>query len=293
MDKKSIILTGATGLVGSRFVELYSEVYDISNLDLATGVDITDLAQVKAFIESHPADTLIHLAAFTDTTRAQVEAGDKNGICYKVNVLGTENIAKVCSELGVHLIHISTDFVFDGTKATPYLEADTPNPLDWYGQTKAMAENVVLESSGTHTILRISYPYRANFALKPDIIAKIKTGLESNTLSPQFSDSTITPTFVDDIVRGFVKVAEVKPAGIYHLVGSSSHSPYELAREVAATYGFDPNMVKEGSLTEYLKSSPRPFARHLRVSNAKAVNELDLTFVDLKTGLASIKKQQL
>src|SRR3989339_237432 len=114
MTKPSIILTGATGLVGSRFVELYSKEYEISNLDLATGVDITNLAQVKQFIASHPAEALIHLAAFTDTTRAEAESGDKNGVCYKVNVTGTENITKVCHEQGIHLIHISTDFVFDG-----------------------------------------------------------------------------------------------------------------------------------------------------------------------------------
>ncbi len=288
MPKKSLLMTGATGLVGSRFVEMFADKYEVGNIDLTTGVDITDKTSVESFVDAYPAKTLIHMAAFTDTNKAFAEAGNKEGICYKVNVTGTKNIAEVCKARGMHLIHISTDFVFDGKKETPYTEDDAVSPIEWYGETKAMAEEEVVKSGASYTIVRISYPYRKAYDLKPDIIKKIKIGLETGKLYPQFTDTAITPTFIDDIARALDLVAERKVFGIYHVVGSTSLSPYELAKKVAAAYGFDPAVVKEGSLTEYLKTATRPFARTVKMSNAKATRDLGLHFMTIDEGLAAV-----
>jgi dTDP-4-dehydrorhamnose reductase len=290
---QKVLATGATGLVGSRFVEMFTDKYDVINMDLTTGVDITKEETFKPFFDSHKeAKTLIHLAAFTDPNKAFAETDDKNGICYKVNVEGTKNIASICKERGIHLIHISTDFVFDGKKDTAYLEDDSVSPIEWYGSTKAMAEQVVKESGTSYSIVRLSYPYRANYELKPDIIKKIRAGLESGLLYPQFTDTIITPTFIDDIARAFDKLVELKPQGIFHTVGSDSLSPYELAKKVATAYGFDPRHVKAGSLTEYLKSSSRPFARKVAVSNVKSSQILGLHFATIDEGITTIKNQQ-
>jgi dTDP-4-dehydrorhamnose reductase len=290
--KIPLLMTGATGLVGSRFVELYADKYEIFNMDLTTGVDITNKGTIEQFVKDHPAKAMIHLAAFTDTKEAFKQDGDHEGICYKVNVLGTRNISQVAKSNNIHLIHISTDFVFDGTSQDPYTEDLRVSPIDWYGKTKALAEQEVISSGASYTIVRIAYPYRANFPNKPDIIEKIRAGLESQSLFPQFGDTIITPTLVDDIAKGFDILVTNKPTGIYHLVGSSSHSPYELAKMVAQTYGYDESQVKEGSLTEYLKSSPRPFARFGRISNGKLVSEFGFTPKTLVEGLKTIKAQQ-
>ena len=289
---QTILATGATGLVGSRFVDLFAGTYEVVNMDLTTGVDITKIETFKPCIDAHKdAKFLIHLAAFTDTNKAFAETGDKNGICYKVNVEGTQNIANVCKEYGIHLIHVSTDFVFDGKKETDYTEDDAVSPIEWYGETKALAEKVVAESGASYTIVRISYPYRANYDLKPDLIKKIRLGLESGKLYPQFSDTKITPTLIDDIARAFDKIIARKPQGILHVTGSSVLSPFQLAQKVATSYGFDPSVVKEGSLTEYVKTSPRPFARNAGMSNHKAEMILGLHFASIDEGLAEIKKQ--
>ncbi len=291
--KIKVLATGATGLVGSRFVEMFRDKYEVINMDLTTGVDITKAETFKPFFDAHPeAKALIHLAAFTDTNKAFAESGDKNGICYKVNVDGTRNIAEICKERGIHLIHVSTDFVFDGKKETPYVEDDPTSPIEWYGETKAIAEQVVKDSGASYSIVRLAYPYRAHFDLKPDLVKKIRAGLESGKLYPQFSDSMITPTLIDDIARAFDKLIELKPNGIFHTVGSDSVSPYTLAKKVASAYGFDPSVVKEGSLTEYLKTAARPFARNVMMSNQKATEVLGLHFATLDEGLAEIKKQQ-
>lgn len=290
---QTILATGATGLVGSRFVEMFSDKYNVVNMDLTTGVDITKVETFTPFIAGHPdAKFLIHLAAFTDTNQAFAQSGDKNGICYQVNVEGTKNIANVCKEHGIHLIHVSTDFIFDGKQATPYLEDQPLSPIEWYGETKAMAEKVVMESGASYTIVRLAYPYRANYDLKPDLIKKIRAGLESGKLYPQFSDTIITPTLIDDIAAAFDKIIALKPSGILHITGSTSLSPFELAQKVATAYGFDPNIVKEGSLTEYLKTSARPYARTVAISNQKATDVLGFHFATIDEGLAEIKKQQ-
>lgn len=292
MQKPNLILTGATGLVGSRFVELYRDQFEISNLDLATGVDITSAEQVEAFISSHPATTLIHLAAFTDTARAESEVGDKEGVCYRVNVIGTENIAQSCKNHNIFMIHVSTDFVFDGTKKAPYVESDPRSPISWYGTTKALAEEVVEQSGVKFAIARISYPYRANFEPKPDIIKKTLNALLSHTLTPRFSDTLITPTFVDDIAHGFAVLATTQNPGIYHLVGSTSLSPYELSRAVARAYEQDPSQVIASSAATYQKEHGGSYMVNGAMSNKATVEQLGIKMVDLKTGLETIKAQQ-
>lgn len=286
-----LLATGATGLVGSRFVELFKDQYEVFNMDLTTGVDITDKASLEKFITAHPADSLLHLAAFTDPNRAFAESGDKNGLCYKVNVLGTKNITEICQEKNIHLIHISTDFVFDGKKTTPYTEEDQTCPIEWYGETKAMAEQVVTQAGISATILRLAYPYRAHFELKPDLVRKIRTGLETGKLYPQFTDTLITPTFIDDIARVFAKTIDLKPQGIFHAVGSDSLSPYDLARKVATAFGLDPELVKQGSLTTYLESNPRPFAQFASLDNTKLKSELGISMHTIDEGLAELINQ--
>lgn len=291
--KIKVLATGATGLVGSRFVEMFADKYDVINMDLTTGVDITKAETFKPFFDLHPdAVSLIHLAAYTDTNKAFAESGYKDGICYQVNVEGTRNIAEICRERGIHLIHVSTDFVFDGTKTSPYLETDPVSPIEWYGETKAIAEQVVKDSGASYSIARLSYPYRANYDLKPDLIKKIRSGLETGKIYPQFSDTIITPTLIDDIAKAFDKLIELKPAGIFHTVGSDALSPYQLAQKVAVAYGFNPELVKEGSLTEYLKTAARPFARTVEMSNQVTSKALNIKFATLEEGLAIIKAQQ-
>jgi dTDP-4-dehydrorhamnose reductase len=108
----SILGTGLSGLVGSTFTEAFADKYNFKNLDLLTGVDITNADQVLKAVEESPADTLIHCAAFVDANRAWQEKGNKDGICYKVNVLGTQNIVDAAAKFNKHLIHISTAYIF-------------------------------------------------------------------------------------------------------------------------------------------------------------------------------------
>lgn len=289
--KPAVLITGATGLVGSRITELLADRYQFFNLDLTTGVDITQIDKIRQFVAQHPAEVMIHLAAFTNVQACFEQTNDKSGLAYQVNVEGTANIARVCQENNIYLVHVSTDFVFAGDTKEPYTEEAQRNPIEWYGQTKTWAEEKIEEILDNYAIVRIGFPYRAKFPDKPGIVAKIRQGLTNGELQPQFGDMTITPTFIDDLAEAIAVIIEKRPQGIFHLHGSSSLSPYELAKKIAAAFNFNPDLVKQGSLEEYLKTTKRPYQKHLIMANEKAKNELGVRLRTIDEGLAAIKKQ--
>lgn len=291
MQKTPILTTGLTGLVGSRIAEMLGDEYEFFNMDLTVGVDITDKDKIEQFVKKHPAKVMLHLAAFTDVNGAYAQTDDKEGVCYKVNVEGTKNIAQVCKENDIYLIHISTDFVFSGEKDQPYIETDVRNPIEWYGQTKAWAEEEVEKTLDHYAIARIGYPFRAKFEDKLDIVSKTKQGLIDGTLYPQFSDMIITPTYVDDIARFMKVMFEKQPQGIFHLNSSTSLSPFELAKKIATAFNLDQDSIKEGSLEEYLKTTDRPYQKTSKISNEKAQQELGINPMTIEEALEDIKKQ--
>lgn len=294
IKKPKIIGTGLSGLVGSRIIELLKDKYKFVDFSLNTNINILDIRQLEdAFQQNSDAIAVIHMAAFTDTNAAWVQKGDKAGLCYQLNVGGTENILELCQKYNKYLIHISTDFVFDGNKKGPYTETDQPKPIEWYGETKYFAEKLVLDSKHKAAVVRPAYPYRAKFEGKLDIVRKIINGLKENSLNPMFADQIITPTFIDDIAKGIEYFIKKQPAGIFHLVGSTSLSPYEMALKIAKVFGFDQNFIKKGSLKNYIENSPagsRPWQMNGAISNHK-ITKLGIKMKTFDEGLKEIKKQ--
>lgn len=286
-----VIGTGLTGLVGSRIVELNSDI-EFVNISVETGVSILDPLQLeKIFTDNSDAEAVLHLAAFTDTNAAWEQRGDKSGLCYQLNVVGTENIVKMCQKYGKYLIHISTDYVFDGQKDTPYTEDDPTSAIEWYGATKAMAEKVVLNSGLNAAIARLAFPYRAKFDAKVDIVRKIKGKIENGDTLNLFDDQITTPTFIDDIANALKTFFDKKPTGIYHLVGSSSQSPYVMAQTIADVFGLDKSNIKASKLSDYLKTEgARPFSPNAALSNDK-VKTLGIQMKTLREALEEMKRQ--
>ena len=291
-NKPVVIGTGLSGMIGSRFTELYADDFEFVNLDLTTGVDITDAKQVESALSKHQDATVIHLAAFTDVSKAFEQNGDKNGSVYKVNVVGSENIANSAKKFDHYLIHISTDFVFDGVNPPEggYTETDTPKPIEWYGQTKLWAEEVVQKSGVNHVIVRTAFPYRANFGGKMDLVRNMLEKLKTNSLYPVFNDQIITPTFIDDLCVAFKTIIDKKPTGIFHAVGSSLLSPYEIAQKIASVFEIKAD-IKAGSFKEFMLKDPRPRQQYLKVSNAKLKQELGVEMKTLEEALKLLKDQ--
>lgn len=284
---KEVLGTGLDGLVGSRVVELNPQ-YKFINLTYPQA-DITKKETLEDYFLDSTADTLIHFAAFTDTKSAWEQKFDTNSPCFKVNVDGTKNITELCQKYNKHLIHISTDYVFNGQKNSPYNENDPVNAIEWYGQTKAMAEKIALDAGAT--VIRISFPYRKDFSPKIDFIRGYINKLQSRQPLNLFTDQIITPTFIDDIALALNTIIQQKPVGIFHIVGSSSHSPYEVAQEVARIFNFDSSLINPSSLEKFLIDNPfsRPFGKNQALNNQKIKDEFGISMRTLTDGLEAIK----
>lgn len=287
----TIIGTGLNGLVGSKLSQAYEDKYsflNIDRLDPVSPIDITDYDQLAAFVSASDAPFIIHFAAFTDVTKAWEQRGDTNGVAYQVNVVGTQNMVKVAEATGKQLVHISTAYVFDGEKEGSYTESDSVHPIEWYGETKAKAEEAVFNSTGPWTVLRIDQPFRSNSFPKVDVAHRIKSGLAAGTLYPQFVDHYIGPTFIDDFVKVLEWVIRTKTTGLFHATAGEKVSDYEFATLInnAQNLGAE---VKKGQLSEYLKTLNRPYQKNTALNCEKLTSLLDFRQMTLADAVKTIQ----
>jgi len=268
MAKTAVLGTGLSGLVGSALVSHLSDHFDFYNLDLTHGVDILNEQTVAQALDEHPATVLLHLAAFTDVNAAQQQLDQKEGSCYQVNVVGTENIARQCASRNMHLIHLSTGYIFDGTKRSAYLEDDAKNPTDWYSVTKSLAEDVVLQTLPQSTILRINFPYRQDDFPKKDIWHKMAAGLSEGKTGPFFADHYFTLTPIEWLTKIVAWSIAQKPAGIFHATTDTVYSDYTLAQEIAMNLGLKQDL-QAGSVQQFNQTASRTYQPSLILSNQK------------------------
>ncbi len=264
---QTIAMTGSTGLIGTRILELLGYKYVFIPI-LQNEVDITDHESLMSNLKDHHFDFLIHLAAYTNVDGAEK---DKE-LCHSINVKGTQNIADLCHKKHARLIHISTDFVFDGKKENEekmpiYTEASTPKPISWYGQTKYEAEQIVADDS---MIVRLSYPYRKAFEPKRDFVRTIAHMLTEGKTMTMVDDSLITPTYIDDIAYALDHLIENYVPEVFHLVGSDSMSPYAAGLAIAKHYHLDANLIKPIAYETYFAHKAlRP--QYAQITNTKHV----------------------
>lgn len=261
-----IAVIGASSMVGSRFCELFNYQKSLIKADLKgeNQVDITNSQSVSAFFKNHDFQCVILFSAFTDVDTAEKQRNDKNTSCWQINVEGTKNVIGECVKTKKKLIFISTDFVFDGQNS-PYDEkakrGGELEKISWYGITKIKAEEELEKSLKDHLIIRIAYPYRANFEAKADFARQILKRYRENSLYPMFVDQTFTPTFIDDLAPAFEVLINNDLSGIFHITSPSSVTPYEFAKELLTVFGMETLKLEKGSLREFLKDrtkTPRP-----------------------------------
>ncbi len=302
-----ILVTGLSGLVGSRFTDLLGDSYEFEGITRESGVDITDKASISQRILSSDAKIIIHLAAKTDVDGCEKdkETDEKflnqkdfnqqkwinKKTAWIVNVLGTKNIVEACKKNNKKLIYVSTDFVFDGNKSQDegYAEEDVQNPINWYGESKSEGEKIVMNSGLDWIIARLAYPYRTSFENKNDffriILQKLKAGQKLNMVT----DHVMTPTFVDDFVYAIDSLVKTKSSGIFHTVGDQFISPFDAACLIAKEFNFDKNLILQTSREEYFRNkAQRPF--FLGLKNDK-IKKMGIKMKSFEEGLKEIKKQ--
>lgn len=195
-----VLVTGSGGQLGQSLQFIAPNYPEIDFVFCnSTDLDITSIENVKQVFKKNKPKFCINTAAYTAVDKAESEPEK----AYLINVLGVENLAETCREFNVTLIHISTDFVFDGTSQIPYNENDTPNPTGVYGQTKLDGEKIVQAILDNHIIIRTSWVYSqfGNNFMK----TMIRLGNEKHTLSV-VNDQIGTPTNAVDLAQVIVQI---------------------------------------------------------------------------------------
>ena len=281
----SIAASGLSGLVGSRLVELKSdwsfEAFGIADpfyekLKIASfeNVDITDADSVDNFLSKSSAEWVLHLAAITDVDGCEREKDRKEeSLSWKVNVEGTRNVAKSCQKYSKKLILISTETVF-GDKKGPFDENEKlideykEGGVSWYGFTKAQAEKVASEENPEVIIIRISYPYRANFKRKGDFARNIIDKFENGSIYPLYDDQYLTPTFIDDLAMGLETITNKDLNGVFHIASTDVTTPYDFGiKLVTKFFGKDQALkVEKTAFENKLGLAPRPKYGGLKIN---------------------------
>ena len=291
MNKQPLLTTGLNGLVGSKFAQLYQNHYQFDNLDLRDPqrpVDITDDQTVMEVVSRSSAETLIHLAAFTNVDAAWEQRGSEQGLAYQVNVEGTRNIVQACQETGKKLIHISTAYVFDGKENGRYTEEDTPNPIEWYGQTKWEAEQIVVNSGLNWVILRIDQPFRPNLTEKPDFAHKITAKLQSDQLYPMFTDHYFSPTYIPDFSRVMNFFVQSDQVGLFHATSGEKWTDYRFAQMLKDVLKL-PGSITAGTLNDYLATLDRPYQKNTCLDCSKLKETIDFDLTPIRRAVEELK----
>lgn len=287
-----VLIFGGSGLVGSKFIELFDNVLDFE-APKTEAVDILNPMQVSKAVENMSPDSVINFAAYTNVEEAENQKGDKNEIAYQINVVGAKNVAEVCRDTNKHLVYISTDYVFDGEKEwSSYVETDAPNPINWYGQTKYLGEQEVNNTHGKGVIVRISMPYSSYYEAKLDVARFFLEQLRSGNHVKGIDDQYVNPTLVSDIAHALKTLIEVQAQGIYHVSSTDTTTPLDFVKTIAKTFHLDYSLIQVMKLDEYNKQKKAKLLRNSSLNPAKFEEEFGEGILHtIEEGLIIFKKE--
>lgn len=293
-----ILITGSNGLLGQKLVELISSQQ--GNYLIATAksklipplregefhhLDIINATEVNDVISATQPDVVIHAAAMTQVDQCEIEK-DK---CWQANVVAVEHVVKACEKNNVHLVHLSTDFIFDGTHG-PLDENEKPNPLSYYGESKLAGEVVVKKSTTSWTIIRTVLVYGVTKDMsRSNIVLWVKKSLEEGKSINVVNDQWRTPTLAEDLAQGCFLAAKKKARGIYNVSGYEMMTPYDIAIATADFFKLDKTLIQQTDSTKFTQPAKRPPKTGFVIDKAK--KELDYQPHSFVEGLAILKEQ--
>lgn len=275
--KRRILVVGANGMLGQRAVEFYSALKDVELL--ATSIedkfvfeeleyvkcDISNRNEIKKVVYDFCPDFIINAAAFTNVDLCETE----RELAWKINVKGVEYLAEASRVLDSHLIHISTDYIFDG-KNGPYSENDIPNPLGYYARTKLASENVLKISGIKYTILRTNVLYGTAKYSRPDYVKWVVDSLRAKKQIRIVDDQINNPTFIDDLVQTINRAIELGKEGVYNIGGSEFLSRYDFTLKIADFFNLDKNLITKIKTEELNQPARRPLKSGLITIKAQS-----------------------
>jgi dTDP-4-dehydrorhamnose reductase len=267
---KKIFLIGADGQLGSDLKKNLEKDYQIF-CPLISDLDITYYDKIRKYIELKKPDLIINTAVYL----ANVDGMEINyEDTFRVNTLAVNNLAKICGELDIPLVHISSDYVFDGKKPSPYLETDLTNPINVYGASKIASEHLARHACLKHFIIRPAILFGKNLCRhqgNTNLVEKI-IGLAKEGKEMKFkSDTYISPTYALELADTIKELIKTEQYGLYHITNDGFCTPHEFAKEVLVLTGLKANLipVKTTEFEEVTKMAKRPLNSVLAHKNIK------------------------
>ena len=253
--KETVLVTGADGMLG---VDLMEQLRDGPYKPVASTIqsmDIMDKLRVRESLHSIKPDIVIHTAAYTDVDGAETQ----KELCMAVNHHGTRNIAELCLEIDAQLLYISTDYVFDGSKKTPYLETDQPCPINVYGESKLLGEQAILETGlSSYKICRTSWLHGLHGIRGTNFLEAIFRAAANKEPLRIIRDQVGRPTFTFDLAVLLEKLLSVRENGIFHLTNTGECSWFEFTRSALEMEGIHDVEVIPIPSSEYKTKARRP-----------------------------------
>lgn len=296
---KRILVTGSNGLLGQKITDLiiagkragliatskganrYPQTHGYEYAEL----DICNQEQLQEVVKRYRPDAIINTAAMTN-----VDACEKNKeLCRQLNVEAVKNLVNICEENNIHLIHLSTDFIFDG-KNGPYPEDAEPCPLSYYGGSKLEAEKIIRASSCRYAILRTIIVYGiVNDMSRSNIVLWAKSALEKGMPINVVNDQWRMPTLAEDLAECCLLAIEKEATGIYNASGKDMLSIIEMVKQIADFWKLDKNLIKPISSDTLKQDAKRPVKTGFILD--KAIRELGYQPRSFKEGLEVIDLQ--
>ena len=249
-----VLVTGSRGMLGTDLMQMLPARYDVLGCDLHN-CNVLDSDQFEQIISSYAPDVIIHAAAYTNVDQAETDQEAAS----LLNEIGTKYVATAARQAQARLIYISTDYIFDGTKTTPYTEKDRPNPLGVYGKTKLRGEQQVQQIfhdlTDRYAIVRIAWLYGKH---GKNFVSTILQQARQKPVLRVVNDQTGSPTYTRDVVKGLMALLDHAVSGIVHLTNSGTCTWYEFARAILELAQMPHITVQPISTAELQRPAPRP-----------------------------------
>lgn len=245
-----IFIAGVKGQLGYEIYHLLKDKETVIGVDIED-LDITDAFSVHRIIATEKPDVVINCAAYTNVDGCE----ERLDLAFKVNAVGAQNLASACLENNSKIVHISTDFVFDGKKQEPYIEFDEVNPLSVYGKSKYCGEKLVREICPRHFIVRTAWLYGINGNNFVKTVLRLAKEKDKLTI---VNDQHGTPTYTKDLAVSIYNLIQTTNYGIYHISNRGECTWYDFTKKIFELAGINNVIVHPITTEELGRPAPRP-----------------------------------
>jgi len=293
---EKLVITGVNGLLGQNILVRAIPKYNVLGIDLHDEpfikknkfeyqkLDLTDRRAVREIIMGYEPGYVINTGAMTDVDGCESQKEK----CWKINVESVENIAYAARKSGAKIVHLSSDYIFDG-KAGPYSEISAPNPVGFYGKSKLASENILISSELDYAIVRTMVLYGSGVQVRRNFVTWLIEKLKQDEKVTIVTDQVGSPTLADDLAGAILKIIEYKKWDIYHISGSELIDRYNFALKIADIFKLDKSLISSITTPELKQPALRPLKSGFIIDKAKA--ELGIEMSSAEEGLKILKKQ--